>query len=546
MSTVSAFIPYTKVGAERWSWLLLLPLVLLSLPILVIVGSALAPWMPEPWTHLWRTVLAEYVSNSLWLGLGVVCGTLALGVLPAWLVTMCRFPGCRWWGMLLALPLAFPAYILAYVYTGLLDGIGPLPGLALADNVPGIRSLTGATLVLSLALYPYVYLLSRAAFNEQSYCALEAARTLGCSGVQAFLRVGLPLAKPAIVAGVLLALMETLADYGTVQHFSLAVFTTGIFRIWNGMGDSVTAAQMSFLLLSFVILLFFLERGSRQRARYYTADRHRPLPTVPLRGWAGWSACCVCALPVLCGFLLPCAVLLLWAARSFREQLGAELLGALLNSLLLALITSVLALVLAASVYMGRRLQGGAVARFSLLAVRFGYAVPGTVVAVGLLIPALWLDSLLAESWGWLTGASLPLLLVGSLPVLIFAYLVRFLTVSLNTLEASMDKIGPSLGEAGRCLGLRPPQVFRRIYLPLMRSGLLAALLLVFVEVLKELPATLLLRPFDFSTLALRTYELANEERLIDAACPALAIVLISLVPILLLSHSIEHVRPRS
>jgi len=536
--------------ATSWlSSLLLLPVLLTALPVLVIVASVLLPGGGASWLHLWQTVLTEYVVHSLWLAAGVACGTLLLGVGPAWLVTMCRFPGSRLLAFLLLLPLAVPGYVIAYVYAGLLDAAGPVQAWLNAwgmGALPPIRSLAGAVIMLSLVLYPYVYLLARAAFIEQSCCALEAARTLGCNGVSAFLRVGLPLARPLVAAGLALVVMEALADYGTVQYYGVTVFTTGIFRTWEGLGDSLAATQLATVLLVFVLVLFGMERRLRQRARYHhTSNEYRPLAPPRLGVGAGWLACLACSLPVVFGFLLPGGVLLAWAVRSYGDGVQADFLPLLLHSLGLALLTSLLALSLALLLQYRCRLQRGLFNGILVNAVRMGYAVPGTVIAIGVIIPALWFDELLTRAGGAVFAHS-PAVLTGSLALLVFAYLVRFLAVALNTVEAGMAKIRPSMEEAGRSLGASLAGIVRRVQLPIMRGSMLTALLLVFVDVLKELPATLLLRPFDFNTLAVRVYELANEERLVEAAFPALSIVAAGIVPVALLSFAIAHARPGS
>lgn len=530
----------------------LLLALLLALPLLAVVGSLFWP-RPETWQHLLDTVLAEYVLNSLWLVAGVSVGVLLLALVPAWLITMCRFPGSRILEWALLLPLAMPAYIIAYTYTGLLDVAGPVQsalrdwfGLSYGDYwFPPVRSLGGAIVMLSLVLYPYVYLLARSAFIEQSICVLEVARTLGLGPVKRFLKVALPLARPAIVAGLSLALMETLADYGTVQYFGISVFTTGIFRTWFGLADGLAAAQLAVLLLSFVVLLLWLERRSRREARYHhTSGRYSAIVNEPLRGGRALAALMVCLLPVAAGFLLPAGTLLLWALESWARTDTRAFLQLMFHSLGLAAFTAVLAVVLALYFAYGRRLYDNVLTRLSLRFVSFGYAIPGTVIAVGALLPFAWFDNALD---GWLRaqfGISSGLLLSGTLFTLVFAYLVRFLAVSVNAIEAGLGRVRPSMDEAARSMGLPRLAVLRRVHIPMMRGTLLSAGLLVFVDVLKELPATLLLRPFNFNTLAVRAYELANDERLAEAASPALAIVVAGIVPVILLSRIISRSRP--
>lgn len=523
----------------------------LALPVLVVMSFLFAP-AGEVWGHLADTVLRDYVTNSLWLMLGVTIGTLIGGVGTAWLTSMCRFPGRGLFEWALLLPMAMPAYIIAYTYTGLLDFAGPVQtllrtwfGWGFGDYwFPEIRSREGAAIMLSLVLYPYVYLLARAAFLSQSLCVLDVSRTLGNGPWRTFFTVALPLARPAIVAGLSLALMETLADYGTVQYFGVATFTTGIFRTWYGLNNTVAAAQLSALLLGFVFLLVALERLSRRGARYHqTSQRHQSIRRYPLRGGRALAALAFCLLPVAWGFLIPAGMLATWAWKVADTRIDAAFLGLVGHSLGLAAIASLLALVLALILGYGRRLHPTRGVAAAVRIAGMGYAVPGTVIAVGVIIPFAWFDNSL-DAWMRATfGLSTGLLLSGTLAALLFAYLVRFLAVSLQTVESGLGKIRPAMDESARSLGLRPGEVLRRVHMPMLRGSLLTALLLVFVDVLKELPATLILRPFNFNTLAVRVYELAADERLADAAPAALAIILAGLLPVILLSRSITQSR---
>ena len=534
-----------------WVALTLLVSGVLILPVIVVVASVFLS-SGDIWQHLYDTVLAEYIGNSLLLALGVGCLSLPLGVIPAWLVTLYRFPGSRQLEWALLLPLAMPAYIIAYTYTGMLDVAGPLQSWLRAAFdwqygdywFPDIRSLPGAVLMLSLVLYPYIYLLARAAFLEQSASVVEVARTLGVRPAAAFFKVVLPLARPAIIVGLSLVLMETLADYGTVQYFGVATFTTGIFKTWFGLGSSIAAAQLSALLLLFVLFLIILEQHSRRQSRYYdTSTRYGRLEQKHLRGLRGLPALAVCALPVLFGFVIPSGQLLLWGIQTWRTSLDAGFFILIANSIELALVTAVLAAVLALAISYARRQQPGIMTNLFNRLLGMGYAVPGAVIAVGVLIPFTWLDRHLGHWFGLLSDTEPGLLLSGTIAILVFAYLVRFLALSLNTVDAGLAKIKPSMDEAGRSLGFSGFRLLRTVHIPILRGSLLTAVLLVFVDVLKELPATLILRPFNFNTLAVRTYELANEERLADAAFPALAIVLAGIIPVIILSRAISQSR---
>ena len=534
-----------------WIVLTLLAAAVLLLPVIVIAASVFLS-SGDIWQHLYDTVLAEYVANSLLLALGVGCLALPLGVIPAWLVTLYRFPCSRLLEWALLLPLAMPAYIIAYTYTGMLDVAGPLQSWLRAAFAwqygdywfPDIRSLPGAVLMLSLVLYPYIYLLARTAFLEQSASVVEVARTLGIRPAGVFFKVLLPLARPAIIVGLSLVLMETLADYGTVQYFGIATFTTGIFKTWFGLGSSIAAAQLSALLMLFVLFLIVLEQYSRRQSRYHdTSTRYNRLEQKHLRGLRGLPALAVCALPVLFGFVIPSVQLLIWGMQTWRTSMDSGFFAIVMNSIELALITAVLAALLALAVSYARRQQPGIMTNSFNRLLGMGYAVPGAVIAVGVLIPFTWLDRHMSRWFTLLSDTDPGLLLSGTIAILVFAYLVRFLALSLNTVDAGLAKIKPSMDEAGKSLGLSGFRLLRRVHIPILRGSLLTAVLLVFVDVLKELPATLILRPFNFNTLAVRTYELANEERLADAAFPALAIVLAGIIPVIILSRAISQSR---
>ncbi len=529
--------------------------VIASVVLLPIVTVLAHVFIPDggSWRHLADTVLGDYIGNSLSLMLGVTLGAGGIGIATAWLTSMYRFPGRGVFVWALLLPLAFPAYILAYTYTGMLEPAGPVQswiretfGLAYGEYwFPEVRSLGGAVVMLSLVFYPYVYLLARAAFLEQSVCALEASRTLGYGPWRSFFFVALPLARPAIVVGVSLALMETLADFGTVDYFGISTFTTGIFRTWYGLYDEVAAAQLAALLMTFVFVLLGLEHWSRRRMRFHHAtNRYRALPQRRLPPLAAWGAAAVCFLPVLFGFLLPFVQLGIWVEQTWERTVDERFFTLARNSFVLAAVAAVISLGVALLLSYGKRLHPTPWLKGLVRLAGMGYAIPGMVIAVGVLIPFGWIDNTI-DAWA---RAYFPegtgLLLSGTLFMLLFAYLVRFLTVSLQSVEAGLSRIKPSMEEAAWSLGASRGETLRRVHLPLMRGTLLTASLIVFVEVLKELPATLVLRPFNFNTLAVRAYELASDEQLADAATAALTIVVVSIVPVVLLSMTISHARP--
>jgi iron(III) transport system permease protein len=546
LNPVSTSYPYPYLQ-RLWKPGILLVAILLSLPIFTIASFILQP-ANEVWQHLLDTVLSEYLLNSAILMLGVGLGTLVIGVGCAWLTSVCVFPGKKLFAWALLLPLAFPGYIIAYTYTGMFDFAGPVQtwirettGWGYQDYFfPEVRSLGGAVTMFTLVLYPYVYLLSRAAFLEQSVCVLEVSRTLGCSVWSSFYRVALPLARPAIVAGLSLALMETLADYGMVSYFGLGVFTTGIFRTWFGLGDGAAAAKLAAILLLFVFVLVIIERWSRKRAQYHhTSNRYSSLPQYRLRGYRSWLAFCACFIPLLLGFLLPASQLAIWGFETYQTMLDESFVRLTMNSVMLALSAATLAVVLALFLAYGKRLYSSNMVTASVRVVATGYAIPGTVVAVGVIIPFAWidnsLDSLMREHYDISTG----LLLSGSLFAVMFAYMVRFLAISIQSVESGLGKIKPSMDDAARSLSSTPVEILTRVHLPLMKGTVLTAFLIVFVDVMKELPATLILRPFNFNTLAVRAFELASDERLADSSTAALMIVVVGLVPVILLSRSI-------
>ncbi|MBI4970046.1 MAG: iron ABC transporter permease [Rhodospirillales bacterium] len=526
---------------------------LVALPVLVVLASLFLPTGPI-WSHLAQTVLGTYVANSLFLMLGVGIGTFLMGVGAAWLVTLCRFPGARSFEWALLLPMAMPAYVIAYAYTGLFDFAGPVQEALRAlfgwksrrDYwFPELRSLPGAAAMLSFVLYPYVYMLARAAFLEQSVCALEVSRTLGCTPWRSFRTVALPLARPAIVAGLALALMEALNDFGTVQYFAVDTFTTGIYRTWLGLGQSGAAAQLGAILLLFVLALLLVERVSRGQARFHHATgRYRNLPRYPLRGGKALLAFVACLFPVAVGFLVPGAMLLAWAVETVPGTLDRRFLGLAGNTFILALLAAILAVSVAVLLAYAKRLDRTMITRAAARLASLGYAVPGSVIAVGVLVPFAFLDNALDAFLRRTFGLSSGLILTGTVAAVLFAYLVRFLAVAFQAVETSLGRITPAMEASARTLGATPLRALRRIHLPMMKGSLLTAALLVFVDVTKELPATLMMRPFNFDTLAIRAFELASDERLPDAALPSLAIVLVSIVPTILLSRAIARARP--
>ncbi len=551
-SAAPARPPGRARGFSLLAWMSLATAALFSIPALGVVISLLQP-SGDTWRHLSATVLPGYVWNTAMLALGIGLGAPVIGTGCAWLVTLCRFPGRRLFEWALILPLAVPAYVMAYTYTDFFQVAGPvqsqlrdLTGWTPRDYwFPEIQSLGGAVMMMMFVLYPYVYVLARSAFLEQSVCALEVSRTLGCSPWRSFARVALPLARPAIVAGTALAVMEALADYGTVSFFGVPTFTTGIVHAWISLGDRAAAGQLSSALLGFVLLVLLLERVSRGRARYHhTSGRYQRLPGYRLRGFRAAGAVLFCAVPLVLGFLLPAAILLRMTFEVGLEQFGGRFFQFALNSFTLAAVTALIAVAIAVIMAYAQRLQPSRWTAAATRTAALGYAIPGTVIAVSVLIPFArldnWLDTWMRATFDVSTG----LLLTGSIAALVFAYLVRFLAVSINAVEASLAKIRPAMEDAARSLGQGPGGTLRHVHAPLMRGSLLSAGLLVFVEVMKELPATLVMRPFNFDTLAVQAYNLASDERLTEASGASLAIVLVGILPLITLSRAIARSRP--
>ena len=522
---------------------------LLGLPVLALIFSAFSA-DGDLFRHLADTVLLDYLGNTSGLVLGVVLLSLLFGVPTAWLVAMCQVPGRRALQWALMLPMAMPSYIVAYVYTDLLDYSGPLQaGLrslfdwqSPADYwFPAIRSLGGAAWVLALVLFPYVYLLARASFLEQSVSLIHSSRLLGCTPWQSFRRLSLPLARPAIMVGASLVAMETLADFATVHFFAINTLTTAIYDTWLGYGSLATAARLSCLMLLAVVLLIALERRSRQRQQVFQKSMGHEQPLrYPLKGASLLLAGLWCWGLVLAGFGLPFVILLDYGVRYFALSWTPEFVRFAGNSLLISALTALLAMAIALLLGFFRRLDGGTRSLLPLRIAATGYAMPGTVLAIGVLVPLTALDFGLNDLAEWLGMQGPGLLLTGTLTAIVFGYLVRFVAIAIGSVESSMGKISPSLDMAARSLGQGAGGMLRRIHLPLVRRGLFAGAMLVFIESMKELPAALLLRPFNFETLATHVYQFVSDEMLERGALGAIVIVLVGLVPLIWVNRSLD------
>jgi iron(III) transport system permease protein len=522
----------------------------ICLPLASVVWLAFFP-EENIWPHLVSTVLTRYVMNTVALMAGVAFGTLIIGVGTAWMVTHYEFTGRSHLVWALLLPFAVPAYVIAYVYTDLLEFSGPLQSLlrdifgwqsARDYYFPRIRSLGGAMCMMILVLYPYVYLLARSAFVEQSASLFEAAKILGKSRRSSFFAISLPMARPAIAIGVAMALMETVNDYGTVDYFAVPTLAAGLFDVWQGMNNLGGAAQISCLILVFVLFLIMLERLSRKHQKLYqpSATRFRQLERTRLTGGANLAAFLLCLLPVVLGFIIPAGVLLDYAIRYFDVSWTPEFRTIAVNSLMLSSIAACVAVSLGIFLSYNARINRSDLLNLCKRLAGSSYALPGAVLAVGVIVPFTLFENTL-DQWSRSTfDVSTGQILTGSIFVLVFAYAVRFMAVALGAVESSLEKITPSMDMAARSLGDKPRRMLWRVHIPLMRSGIITALLVVFVDCMKELPATLLLRPFNFDTLATYVYQYASDELLEESALAALMIVATGLIPVLLLSLTLD------
>ena len=501
------------------------------------------------WQHLLDSVLPNYIVNSLILVTGVCLGVTLVGTCTAWLIANCRFPGHKVFGWMLILPLAMPAYVMAYVYTDFLEYSGPLQtALRLIFSwensteywFPEIRSHGGAIVLLSLVLYPYVYALARAAFSAQALSLLEAGRMLGHSPMKVFFSVSLPLARPAIVVGVTLASMETLSDFGTVDYFAVRTLTTGIFDVWFGMENQSGAAQIALVLLTFIILLVWLERTSRKKQKINTSSRMNSTVRFELKGWRSALAIICCGLPIFFGFLLPAIILAIYSSYSFNLFKYADYLAYTGNTLFLATGSAVLCMVLGIFIGYSQRLSSHWSVKLATRISTIGYAIPGAALAIGLIISFGAMNEIIILLSDHFSLSAQSFFLSGGVVALFFAYTIRFLAISVGSVESGLEKITPNMDMASRTLGSGPFSTLCRIHIPLLRPALIAGSILVFVDTMKELPATLILRPFNFETLATFVYQYASDELLAECAPAALTIVLAGMLPVILLNAAID------
>jgi iron(III) transport system permease protein len=532
----------SSLQVTRWQLAATFIACLVLAPLVVVLSSLFSP-ADGVWEHLVETVLIELLTNTVWLVLGVGIGTAVLGVSLAWLTAICEFPGRKLFDWALVLPLALPAYVIAFVSIGLLDFTGPVQThlrawLGVEDVwFPKIRSTGGVIVVMTLAFYPYIYLLARNAFVTQGRRGIEAARSLGHSEWSAFFRVALPMARPWIVAGLMLALMETLADFGTVSTFNYDTFTTAIYKAWFGLFSLPAAAQLSSILVLIVFVFLLVEQQLRSRSRYVQVEKQSvPNDRITLRGARGWLAFAYSLLVLSVAFLIPVIQLVVWTYGIMGHDLDNRYFGFLSHSILLGGIASLIATGCAVVLVYTNRLSNRLWTRVMVRMATLGYALPGAVLAVGGIILVTWVDKQLI---GWaktLFNLEIGLFITGTLFAILLAYLARFLVVAHSPVESAMQRITPSIDETSRSLSLSGITMLRKVHLPLLRGGLLTAAVLVFVDVMKEMPITLMTRPFGWDTLAVRIFEMTSEGEWERAALPAVALVLTGLIPVMLLT----------
>ena len=538
--------------SKKTGWLLasLATTFMVALPVVSILYLAFFP-EENAWPHLISTVLPSYLENTLILMLGVGTLSLLVGTGAAWLISMYDFPAKRWLSWALLLPFAVPAYVIAYVYTDLLEFAGPvqsylreLTGWQSARDYwfPHIRSMGGAIIMMSLVLYPYIYMLARAAFLEQSVSLYRVSRSLGATPLSFFIRVSLPIARPALAVGLSLVLMETLNDFGTVDYFAVRTLTAGLYDTWLNMGNLGGAAQIAVLMVLMVVVLITLERYSRRKQKqYHSRNPGDPIPRTTLSGFRGYLATFLIATPILLGFVVPFVILAKYAYANFAESWSSDFFTYSFNSFSLAATAALITLILGIILSYTKRLNPSPGSQALVSISSLGYAIPGAVLAVGIIIPFAsfdnFIDGLMREYFQFSTG----LIFTGTAFAIVFSYSVRFLAVSTGSVDSSLSKVTPNMDMASRSLGLSQLQTLIKVHLPIIKRGALTGMLVVFVDCLKELPATLILRPFNFETLATQVYQFASDELIEQSALSALVIVLVGIIPIILLDKSINN-----
>ena len=515
------------------------------MPLIAVLSSLFGEYS-DNWSHLYNYVLFDYMKNSAVLVFGVSIMALIIGAGSAWLVSNFDFLGKRFFEWALILPLSIPPYILAYTFTGLFDSYGTLNNLI--RNIfeleqsyiffPSIRNIWGAILVFSFTLYPYIYLVTRSAFLNQSRSTLEAGRILGLSRFEISFKLAMPMIRPAIIGGLMLVIMETLSDFGAVEHFSIPTFTTGIFRTWYGMGDLLTAMQLSSFLLILIAIFLFIENKSRRNADFVSdSSTHRPIQIERLNSKYSVLAFVFCSIPLLVGFILPTSELLVWAIYYNPSFFDDRFLDAATNTITLALIAAVLCSMIALLINFSVRINKNKILKILSSFLSIGYALPGLILAVGIVQTTTFIDSSLLNKTS--------LALTGSVFGLVLAYIIKSYALSSNTISSGMEKISMGIDNSARVLKSSGWNLLGRIHFPLLKTSFFTSIMLVISEVVKELPATLILRPFNFDTLAVSTYIYAAEERMRDAAAPSIAIIIVGLIPIIIITRMIRSSREK-
>jgi iron(III) transport system permease protein len=544
LTSLSRYLSSNRRPASVWRLVPFLVAALVLIPIGTILSSFFAP-TSDIWQHLVETTLLSLLINTFWLALGVVSGTALLGVSLAWLTAVCEFPGRKLFSWALLLPLAVPAYVTAFVVLGLFDFTGPVQSafrswLGPDAWFPEVRGRMGVITVMVLAFYPYVYLLARNAFLTQGKRSLEASQSLGLNRTQGFFRVALPMARPWIAGGVMLALMETLADFGTVAVFNYDTFTTAIYKAWFGMFSLPAASQLASLLLVIVFALIVMEQQIRIRMRYAEVKQSARSDRIALSGWRSATATALASGTLFFAFLLPIGQLVIWAANSLVQDLDSRYLDFLWHSLLLSTLAALLTCTVALLLVYATRRHPDAATRNAVRIATLGYALPGTVLAVGMFVPLASLDNWIGEVTLQLFQIETGLMIQGTLAIMLLAYLTRFLAVSHSPIDSAMQRITSSIDEASMSMGINGWMMLRRVHLPILKSGIFTAGALVFVDVMKEMPITLMTRPFGWDTLSVRIFEMTSEGAWEQAALPAVALVISGLIPIILFMRQTE------
>jgi len=544
-TSLSHYSPSVFRAILSWRFIPVLVAVLVLIPVGTVILSFLTP-AGDVWQHLVETTLPSLLVNTFWLTLGVAVSSALLGVSLAWFTAVCEFPGRKIFSWGLLLPLAIPAYVMAFVILGLFDFTGPVQTSLrswLGPELfwfPNVRGRLGVIIVMTLAFYPYVYLLARNAFLTQGKHSLEAAQSLGLNRTKGFFKVTLPMARPWIASGVMLVLMETLADFGTVAVFNYDTFTTAIYKAWFSMFSLSAASQLASLLIVIVFVLIIMEQQFRSRMRYAETKQSSRVARISLTGWRAWAVVGFASATLFFAFLLPITQLIIWATHTFVEEFNQVYLGFLWHSLILSGLAALLTCSVAVLVVYSARRHPDIVTRVAVRIATIGYALPGVVLAVGIFIPLAWLDNWLSEMAMQLFHIETGLLIQGTLAAMLIAYMTRFLAVAHYPIDSAMQRITFSIDEASMVLGLNGWAMLKRVHLPILKGGIFTAITLVFVDVMKEMPITLMTRPFGWDTLAVRIFEMTSEGEWEQAALPAVALVLAGLIPIVLLTRQTE------